>query len=264
MTTNTMTLRGQYDRKKQSSADRMIKFNLTFEEWKILNDLKGEVTCAYTNQAFDYTKGSAFNASLERINDEMGYEKGNVVWVTCTANALKNDYIFLRKDDSKLKGATKANVLRIKRILSTQENIDRMLEPYTKAFAETKTTLAEENLKAMKEKKEKEKWEQEVDFCKYYIKIAEEFKSCGVNLEETIGNLRKIVVRCKRDQITSEEFEKLEDKVLFVIDKTQPVKQGNIRVVKKNTRNALDLLTCGNSLSTISLNLHKLQNMKEK
>ncbi|MCP4985580.1 MAG: hypothetical protein GY928_05755 [Colwellia sp.] len=158
-TVNQHTLRGQYEAKKQSAKARMVEFHLTFEEWKVLHKLKSEVTCAYTNRPFDTQKGNAFSVSLERIDDEMGYEVGNVCLVTCAANALKNDYVFLNKPYHKLKGETKANVLRIRRILSTKKNIEKMLKPYTDAFEKLKTTsnngsLGSQNLEAIKQQKE--------------------------------------------------------------------------------------------------------------
>ena len=79
-----------YAYKVTDSMKRGIEFSLTFAELKCIKSRK---TCAYTGVRFEHTKDPRTTPTLERIDGEKGYVKGNVVLVSKSANQLKNDLV---------------------------------------------------------------------------------------------------------------------------------------------------------------------------
>lgn len=265
-----LTVEQYYEEKKANCIERMIKFDMTLEEWKVLMNMQLTETCAYTNLPFDNSKNGQ-RVSVERVFDEKGYTTDNVCLVTTLANALKNDYVFLEGSVKKLNSTQKGYVHRIKKILSSQENIDKILAPYKEAFESLKSKnsilIKEQNrLKAEKESKEKlqDKYFQEILFAEYYNNLAKSYINEGKLLEMTIGECKKVVKNCTKDSITGEVFKKLDDKDLWVIDDSKPINKNNIKVVHSTTKKGLQLLLQSTTISQLSLSLHKIQNKREK
>jgi hypothetical protein len=68
----------------QSSLDRKLEFNLTFESIKNLLSFQ---TCYYTGRAFD--SDGQYARSIDRIDSSKGYIEGNVVSCTIDINGKK-------------------------------------------------------------------------------------------------------------------------------------------------------------------------------
>ena len=264
-----LTIEQHFEEKKASCIERMVKFDMTLEQWKTLMSMQFSETCAYTNLPFDNSKNGQ-RVSVERLSDELGYTASNVCLTTTLANQLKNDYVFLGKDTSKLNHTHKGYVHRIKKIFSTQDNIDKISAPYRCAFhkLENKNSvlIKQQNKEKAKQaaiEAENKKWEDEIMFAKHFITLTEELSQVGIKLQITLGALKKSLGRCNKCQVTGESFTGVESKWLFIIDKALPVTSENVKVVTRNTRNALDLLTKGCTIEKLALSLHKIQN-KEK
>ena len=80
-----------YLRKAQSAKDAGIEFELTFAEYKRLRKMK---RCAYSGEVFsEYENGVPVDKwrsrTLDRIDNTLGYIKGNVVAVCKGVNQFK-------------------------------------------------------------------------------------------------------------------------------------------------------------------------------
>ena len=73
----------------QSSQDRKLEFNLSFDYVKKLLEYK---TCYYTNIPF--TEDGNFARSFDRIDSDKGYIEGNVVACTIDINGKKANLSF--------------------------------------------------------------------------------------------------------------------------------------------------------------------------
>jgi hypothetical protein len=73
----------------QSSQDRKLEFNLSFEYVKKLLEYK---TCYYTNIPF--TEDGTFARSFDRVDSDKGYIEGNVVACTIDINGKKANLSF--------------------------------------------------------------------------------------------------------------------------------------------------------------------------
>lgn len=77
-----------------NARERNIEVHVTpSEAWEVFREQHGQ--CALTgDDLWFYTSGASggsSNASLDRINNEKGYYKDNVQWVTALANNIKGD-----------------------------------------------------------------------------------------------------------------------------------------------------------------------------
>ena len=75
-------------RKIQSCKDRKIKFTLTLTEYERLMKTR---KCYYTDVLMNGDPKSPHRVTLDRINPDLPYQKGNVVACSTVANAGKND-----------------------------------------------------------------------------------------------------------------------------------------------------------------------------
>ena len=78
----------KYSRLLHSAASRGLPFNLTLSDIRKLLKRK---TCAYTKVEFD-DKVENFHRTIDRIDCNLGYVKGNVVACTHEANQLKEHF----------------------------------------------------------------------------------------------------------------------------------------------------------------------------
>lgn len=83
--TPKILMKTQYERIKRSALKRGLSFNVSIE---YLNNLWStqECKCAITGHLISHIR----KASLDRIDSSIGYEEGNVQWVTYRANISKH------------------------------------------------------------------------------------------------------------------------------------------------------------------------------
>lgn len=77
-------LRNAYSNKKRDAKDRGIKFTLSFETFTAIKTSK---TCYYTGKKFK----TADEVSIDRLNNDRGYEDDNVVACLTSLNTAKTD-----------------------------------------------------------------------------------------------------------------------------------------------------------------------------
>lgn len=81
---NDLNIAKKYMAKANEAKKRGVFFNLTFFDMKKLLSRK---TCAYTKAKFTEDN----NLSIDRINNSLGYEVGNVIAVSHNANQYKEN-----------------------------------------------------------------------------------------------------------------------------------------------------------------------------
>jgi hypothetical protein len=250
-----MCLRSKYDNKKRSSESRGLDFLITYDEWCVLHSLRDKVKCGYTNKLLSLTKeGADYYPSLERVDNTAPYSYENCLWVGILPNRLKGEYIEQGKPDNKLSQEHMGIVTRIRRILNNKASIDGIFKPYKEALGK----VVEEEVVAGETKVETCKWKLEKRFMKHAVLVIEEYESVGATVKIPVGGLKK-KLSIKVDQVTGLTFDKVEDKWLFVIDKSKDITMDNVLVVARNTMTAMNLLTKCASLGSIGYNLNKLQ-----
>jgi hypothetical protein len=111
MAAKSMT--SKYNAKKKNAKDRGIPFTLTIKEYKSL--LENSDICDYTGIKFD---SNVHSKSIERMNDNLGYQADNVIVVSRRVNSLKDGYI------DKKNGGHKLTVQDLELIKKTQETLD--------------------------------------------------------------------------------------------------------------------------------------------
>lgn len=79
-------LKKRFESKKKDSRRRGIDFKLTIEDMKALF-LRNEGKCDYTGVTFDEDK---HKISIERLDDKVGYERGNVCLTSAAVNRIKD------------------------------------------------------------------------------------------------------------------------------------------------------------------------------
>ncbi len=269
------TIKDHYETKKECANKRGIDFNFTLDQFQTFWALRNKVKCFYTNCNFKMSRGTAEVPKLyptaERICQSKPYSPDNCVWVTHHSNQMKAFYV---EQGQSLQGVAPTVVKLVNKIKKVLENPDCLAERfkvYEEAYKEVHTKNSVLIKQQIEEKKikdaelaEEAKWAFEIEWSQYYIDISKEFSDMGVILKETNGNFRKIVTRVKHDQVTGEKFNDLQSKKVWVIDKTKPICQGNIKIVKLITQQAMDALTNQIPLDKLALSLHKIQNQQEK
>ena len=253
-----VTLRQRYDSKVEECKKRMIPFKFSFAEWKVLFKLRNKVKCAYSNKDFNLKKGHHNNPTLERISErpDVGYCVGNVVWATRYANTMRNEYISLEQSKNLLNSKERGFVHRIEKILGCQENIDRILEPYTEAFNELKKTKPEQKDNVVTETKEIEMTEQEIAnevenledvytgnselvIAKTYVEVGELLEQAGARFELTFNQFKLRMAR-KTCEITGREFVEGDVKTFYLISKDLPYRKDTVLLTTVKMQKALD------------------------
>lgn len=86
MKVDEQELKKRFNSKKHDASRRGITFNLTFEDLKALFS-RNAGHCDYTGVKFDEDK---HKISIERLDDKLGYERGNVCLTSALVNQIKD------------------------------------------------------------------------------------------------------------------------------------------------------------------------------
>lgn len=240
-----------FERKRETCKARAIDFDFTLEEFDIFLKLKKRLVCAYSGQPFVDRHNHPNSPTVERINNHKSYSVENCVWVTSKMNEIKAKYI---ENERSMKGVGDNivhSVQRINKILNNQGAFDEMMKPYRKAY-EILSVRAQEKLE--KEKKmiahnKSKKAEIEREVAKSYYQFSSQLAEIGVPLEMTMPEYRrKLLVKTCR--LTGRELPKdLNERTLFVADKTAPVTAHNVKTTTKEMQKALDTFTASAKIS---------------
>lgn len=265
-----------YEHKKKQAEARLIPFEFTLEEYKVLLRLKWHLgKCAYTNQKFHDGGGHKHTPTLERIDENKPYCKENTVWCTAQSNLLKNNHLELSKPMTNLTPDEISIVHRIKKVLSTELGYDKIMQPYKEAYkqleqkqkdshSERMKELEEQSIKLEQQAAEKaaqEQYEQrfknEQELAKHYLLMVEEFAKLDLLYELTIKEHRDQIRRTSC-AISGEKFKEGETKWVWVKDKTKPITKNNLVVCKKEVQQSLDFLSANANMKTCLGNLVKI------
>ena len=272
---NCYTIEDHYNTKKKCATDRGIDWNFTMDEFKAFWSLRNTQRCFYTNSNFKLVKNTGVGTpdlypTIERIDQSMPYGKPNCIWVTLQSNKCKARFIEQGESTKGQAPRVLKMINKIKKVLNNKQQLAESMVAYWDVYADVKVKnsvlIKQQNAeKKLLESKEAEakKWEDELSFAKHYISIVEELSQVGVELQITLGTLKKSLGRCNKCQVSGEVFTNIEDKWLFIINKSLPVTSDNVKVTTRNVRNAMDLLTRVCTIDKLALNIHKIQN-KEK
>lgn len=81
---------GNFAKIKRQAKTRNIPFNVSYQYLKNLFSLQ-QGKCVYTNIELTFYKGNKGNASLDRIDSNIGYVIDNVQWLDKRVNIAKNN-----------------------------------------------------------------------------------------------------------------------------------------------------------------------------
>lgn len=282
------TLNEQYEfsfkRKQDSCKSRGIKFLLSLNEYVALMNSRSTMRCSYSGRKFNMTDYDHKDyPTMERVKQDGPYSRSNTIWVTSQCNKLKDDFID-KGLSMKGIGAESINLVqRIKKFLNKPH--EEIMQPYYDLYDFVEQQQAEkdsrdielqnkvnhirnEQTRLEKEAVEKARVDEiktkvysEVELAKHYIKQVEGFEKFSKVYELTIKTHRDIVRKTKCS-VSGEKFGSLNDKWLWVIDKSKPLGKDNLLVVTLNMSNTLDLLqvACGGDNKVM---LKGLQNLSK-
>ncbi len=282
MTTLNEQYEFSFNRKKESCKQRGLDFTLTLSEYTALMNSRHGGRCSYSGRKFNLSDTNHKDyPTLERVKQEQGYDRNNTILVTLQCNVLKDNMIDKGLSMNGI-GSDKINLVqRIKKFLNKPH--DEIMQPYydlydfveqQKAEKDARDTelqnkvnhIRNEQIRLEKEAIEqsrvdeiKTKVDSEVELAKHYIKQVEGFDKFGKVYELTIKTHRDIVRKTKCS-VSDEKFESLNDKWLWVIDKSKPLSKENLLVVTLNVSNTLDLLqvACGGDNKVMLKGLQKI------
>lgn len=262
------TLNEQYEfaftRKQDSCKQRGLEFTLTLGEYVTLMNSRHGGRCSYSGRKFNMSDTNHKDyPTIERLKQDEGYTRSNSLLITAQCNKLKDDFID-KGLSMKGIGPDKINLVqRIKKFLNKPQ--EEIMQPYYDLYdfveqqqgekdardtelqnkvnhiRNEQTRLEKEAIEKSRVDEIKTKVYSEVELAKHYIKQVEGFEKFGKVYELTIKTHRDIVRKTKCS-VSGEKFESLNDKWLWVIDKSKPLSKENLLVVTLNMSNTLDLL----------------------
>lgn len=228
-------LQGMYERKKVSTYRRGHPFNLSYQEFSLLAINRNHFKCFYTGVEFDLSTLNEGNyPTIDRIYNDRGYERGNVVLCTKEINSLKNVYIEQRRDAPE--GTFDDPIaLGIKALLANPIELNKRLEEYEIMFDNASEVI-----------NTKSKYEGYVKAAQGYINTASMFSSIGLTYEVSPKDHRDIHRR-KRCAITGVKFTTATPQRVFVLDKAQPITKGNVVVCTQEAQDLMDKISVGDN-----------------
>ncbi|MCP3683617.1 MAG: hypothetical protein GY861_13100 [bacterium] len=233
--------------KKSSCAKRKIPMLLSQEEFTYLYQHHNMV-CEYTGDKMstDHLKDNYI--SLERIDETLPYQSGNICFITKAANHVKGS-MFDHKTNSGIKLLGKhretffklVDVIRDEEYINnlknkyTQENIKRMMSgdeldikeqtQFTKGKI-MKTTITQHTIQQNRLRK--------------YLKFVDEMEKfgCTVSMSASQFNVKHQRQTCSLSKQPLDHT----NPYYLIKDKTQPVTKDNLLIVNQNVGKSIDFL----------------------
>lgn len=244
-------LKQKYNNKKMNAASRKVKFSLTEAEFlKLCLFIKENRTCAYTGEKFvlsttDNGTPKPNYPTLERIDNNKGYEISNCIWVCHNANFLKSKW---EDNQCNTFNFNKHEFKIVQQILTSQERVAEQLNniyKYVKSEGAIVVETKEQNrISDTKDTNENSNQttiysvNDDVGLAASYSQFAEHCRE-HVDFCLSFSEYKKLMGR-KKCQLTMQNFDEEHKRSLFVIDKTQPVVVNNLLTVDLKLRHNLD------------------------
>lgn len=279
----------RFRNKRSNAAQRGIDFELTYDDLLSFgNKLLGRGKCDYSGVTFSTVAGDVMYPSIERINDNIGYVRGNIAIVTVRANMLK-DYFFHQtsnamnitiseKDKIIMKGiysfmADKDEQKRVAKQYDVRVNVEK-----PKDTKETKEPTIKEEPVVVEKQKDVESVKtpvsavveldnetqatshslpEDVVVARGYAGLATSMHNIGIPFEMTFAQYKAAHMN-KRCPFTGRPMKGLRFAVVF--DRTKPIAVGNICFTSEQVAVAVtNLLTAtGGTLGDLTKNLKRL------
>ena len=237
-----------YQRHKAKAKLRGIEHTITREQWDILEKIKNDrsTRCAYTEIPFIFKENHKHQASLERLDDRLGYCYGNVVWVTIEVNRIKDRYFDKKTHNIEdvVDDCTRGIINKLNKITKQEhweqtiwnkqigaylrENVwnkpseDVIMKEETIGnnavnISTNTTTSSDENGSDCNRCVDEH---EDLAFSRNYIKMTKVFIAIGVKFDVSFSDYKKMMQR-KVCQLTGNKFVDSDQKHLYVIDKTK-------------------------------------------
>lgn len=265
-----------YERKKKDSEERGIGFELSLQEYTAIMKARDVFTCGYTQRKMVMHRGFDHKdyPQMDRIDENKSYNHHNIIFCGAHVHKLKTEYVELGKSRKGLSHEDLCMIRSIEKVLNQPDVLEKRLQPYQEIFdkvhqreqeKEDKEMAHKANLEACEKAKcineAKAKADEQLALSKHYTMIMTMFEKMGLVYNLSIKQHRDVyrVTRCK---ISKQPFESMEDKFMWIPNKTTVMEKGMVDkddfiVTHNNMRDVLDNLTnCGN-LKIISLNVLK-------
>ena len=127
------TLTERFEKKAANAEKRKIKFTLTMDDWFMMGKkLLGMGCCDYTDMPFSLSIYQGYNPrypSVERIDDKLGYVRGNVCVVCRRANELK-DVLVDKKTAITIIDPLDREMVQAMMLHMSQEHLDQLKTVY--------------------------------------------------------------------------------------------------------------------------------------
>lgn len=278
--------------KKQNAAKRGLEFSLTLDDLLAFGTkLLGKGVCDYSGFTFSTVSGDIMYPSIERIDDNKGYIRGNIAIVAVRANMLK-DYFFHQKCDMNITitQRDKDMMQGIYQFMSDKKLQKKVADQYTCRTPEKEikteepkqqTPIKEEKEVAIEPKITTETQEsvkapessvvelsassqavsqelpEDVTVARGYAGLATSMSKIGMAFTLTFAQFKAAYTQ-KRCPFTGNELTGV--RFAVILDRSKPISVGNICFTSESVAEAVNnLLTAtGGTLGDLAKNLKRL------
>lgn len=266
----------KFRNKKNNAKKRGLDFDLHNEDAILLSDkLSGKGVCDYTGLPFCMrTPGSGMYPSLERIDDRVGYVRGNVCVVGARPNQLKDIFYDKTNKYSHGLGLSSADIefMRYMTRVMTQDH----MEGLTKKYIPTTRINLKGELNMLPQEDPRGEYAKQIskDILGLPEPVAVADLPIDVEIAAGYAEMCKFLYKNKREvTITFAQFKVAytakkciitgkdldEDKIPFILDNNAPVEAGNVKFVDSGAGEHMNnlLSATGMSFSDLAKNLRK-------
>lgn len=274
-TSEIRNLEERFEKKKErvGREGRHLEFSLTIEDWMMMgHKLLGRGTCDYTDMEFKYPGiQTGFNPqypSVERIDDKLGYVRGNVCVVLRRANQLKDVLVdkktaitIIEKLDREIVQAMMLNMskdhlekLKTKYIPTEEEStvelnqhMEAVEEQHNEAYLDLTADITVEVAEESPVVEEKIELPEDVAVALAYANYCKSFHEVGMPVSVTYAQFKAKYMRTTC-AISGEKLAS-EPKAILILDFGMGFAKDNFIVVSKTMETAMTQLMINTKMS---------------
>lgn len=282
-----VTLEARYHRKEKNAKARGKNFNLLMEDWLMMgHKLLGRGVCDYTGMEFNTSQHIEENPrwpSVERIDDQKGYVRGNVCVVMRRANEIK-DLLVDKKTATTIVDQLDRDIVQAMMLNMSKDHLEKLKTKYIPQ-EEDQEMKTEETLKKSNEKttlpkgptgavgpqevgnwdvpckgvtdKDSKKLPDDVAVALAYANYCKMFSEAGMNVTVTYSQFKARYIRTTCS-LTGEKLSG-EPKSVLILDLEVGFAQDNFIIVSKAMEKAMTQL-----MITTKMSLPKITAMLKK
>lgn len=266
----------KFNNKKNNAKKRNLEFDLHNEDAILLaSKLLGKGVCDYTGLPFSmHVAGRDMYPSLERIDDRLGYVRGNVCVVGARPNQLKD--IFYDKTNKHRNGlGLSSEDIDFMRHM-TRVMTPKYMEELTKKYIPTTRINLKGELNMLPQEDPRGEYAKQISKDILGLPEPVAMPDLPIDVEIAAGyaemckflhkNKREVTITfaqfkvaytAKKCIITGKDLD--EDKIPFILDNNAPVEAGNVKFVDSGAGEHMNnlLSATGMSFSDLAKNLRK-------